>query len=228
MGIVDEFERRLEKAVEGVFSKAFRSDLEPAEIGRRLMREMEGGKSVSVGAVYVPNSYKVLLSDRDYERFEGLFPTLSKEFGDLLVAVSRERRWKLAGPLAIEFAASPAVRERRFEVEAAHTQTEGPEIRMPPTSTLALASDGSQSWKLDADETTIGRALDCAIVITDPNASRQHAQVQRRGDEWWLVDLDSTNGTLVNDSLVKERRLRTGDVIKIGSTDFKFDDSLEG
>ncbi|MBW3591808.1 MAG: DUF3662 domain-containing protein, partial [Actinobacteria bacterium] len=74
MGLVGDFEDRLERAVEGVFSKAFRSEVAPSELGRRLLRQMENNKTVSVGAVYVPNHYLVRLSGEDYARFEGLVP----------------------------------------------------------------------------------------------------------------------------------------------------------
>ena len=58
--------------------------------------------------------------------------------------------------------------------------------------------------------------------LNDANASRQHAELVKREDGWWLVDLDSTNGTFVNGSMVKERRLGPGDRIQIGSSKLEF------
>jgi hypothetical protein len=120
VGLVDDFEKRLERMVEGVFSKAFRSDVEPAELGRRLLREMEAGKSVSVGAVYVPNDYTIQLSPDDFGRFEGLIPTLRKEFSTLLKTNAGQRRWRLPGPVDVKFVADDQMPHGRFEVEGLH------------------------------------------------------------------------------------------------------------
>ncbi len=75
------------------------------------------------------------------------------------------------------------------------------------------------------DIVTVGRLPECAIVLTDPNASRRHAQIRRDGDAVVLVDLGSTNGTRVNGTRVREQRLTHGDTITIGTTTMRFEDS---
>lgn len=222
MGLADEFERRLEGVVEGFFSKAFRSKIEPAEIGRRLLREMEGGKSVSMSAVYVPNRYVVRLSVPDHQRLEGLLPTLRDEFAALLSGVASERRWRPAGPVDVGFEASDTVDEGRVEVAAEHdSQSEEPEV---PTVAVLLIHDSEppRRVELGAQRLVIGRQEDCDLVIADPQVSRKHAEIAQRPDGWWLSDLDASNGTFLNDTLVKERRLHPGDVIRLGSTEITF------
>ena len=54
------FERRLERLVEGGFGKAFRSGLQPVEIGRRLVRELDAGRTLGVRGTVVPNHFVVL------------------------------------------------------------------------------------------------------------------------------------------------------------------------
>lgn len=219
MGLVDDFEKRLERVVEGVFSKAFRSDIEPSELGRRLLREMEAGKSVSVGAVYVPNSYLIRLPAEDFARFEGLIPTLRTEFVSLLKTNAGQRRWRLPGAVDVQFEADDALRSGRFEVEGAHVASEDG-YSAEPDMLVQLGSD--KVWRLESDEVTLGRSSANGIVVDDPNASRTHARLSRRVDEWWLTDLDSTNGTLVNEAIIKERRLSSGDRIRIGSTELEY------
>jgi hypothetical protein len=223
MGLADEFERRLEQVVEGFFSKAFRSKLEPAEIGRRLLREMEGGRMVSVEAVYVPNRYTVGLSTTDHERFHGLIPELEKRFRGLLREAAQDRRWKLPGQLIVAFNRDESVKEGKFSVQAAHDSTAEPAADAS-VAQLRLVGD-SKDWSLDADRLVIGRQETCDIVVPDPNASRRHAEVAKRDDGWWIVDLESTNHTYVNGSLVKERRLHAGDRIRIGNTELDYVDS---
>lgn len=69
---------------------------------------------------------------------------------------------------------------------------------------------------------TIGRADGCAVTLDHPRVSRQHAHVDQRDGEWWLIDDHSTNGTLVNDAPAEVRRLESGDRIQVGGTVFKY------
>ncbi|MGQ0679248.1 MAG: FhaA domain-containing protein [Actinomycetota bacterium] len=221
MGLVDDFERRLERAVEGVFSKAFRSEIEPAELGRRLLREMQDGRSVSVGAVYVPNDYVIQLCAEDHARFEGLMPTLKTEFVNLLKANAGQRRWRLPGAVEVRFQEVESLKAGRFEVSALHLATEDWEAPAYDPHVLADLGTGHEH-KLDSQELTLGRSSTNDIAVDDANASRVHAQLVRKADQWWIVDQGSTNGTLVNGAAVKERRLSVGDRITIGASEFEF------
>lgn len=70
--------------------------------------------------------------------------------------------------------------------------------------------------------TTIGRASSNTIVLDNGYVSTEHAIITRRGDQWWLEDLDSSNGTLLNEMpLAEPAVISVGDVIAIGSTHFK-------
>jgi hypothetical protein len=68
----------------------------------------------------------------------------------------------------------------------------------------------------------IGRLSTNDVVLSDPNVSRRHAELRRDGDEWLVVDLGSTNGTMVNGKLAKEQRLKDGDKIAFGSSELAF------
>lgn len=186
---------------------------------------MEGAKTVSVGAVYVPNSYLIHLGTEDFARFEGLLPTLQEEFGSLLSRSAAERRWHFPGPLVVDFVADPALASGRFEVVADHDADAVAPAPPPSTERDVLRLVGSQppkEWALASGRLIMGRLPACEISLNDANASRQHAELVKRDDGWWIVDLDSTNGTFVNGSLVKERRLVPGDRIQVGSSKLEF------
>lgn len=210
--------------MDGFFSKAFRSPIQPSEIGRRLLREMEGGKTVSVGAVYVPNRYAIHLCPDDYDRLEGLIPTLHDEFSSLLTKSADERRWHFPGALAVTFELDGKVSTGRFEVRAEHDASAQPPAAPPgPQEVVRLmGTQPPQRWVLTGTRLVIGRLPACDVSLSDANASRQHAELVRRDGEWWIVDLDSTNGTLVNGSLVRERRLLPGDRIDIGASRLEY------
>lgn len=224
VGLADEFERRLERVVEGFFSKAFRSKIEPAEIGRRLMREMEGGKTVSVSALYVPNRYAVRLSPVDHERLEGLLPTLEEEFIRLLKANARERTWRPSGPLSISFETSERIAEGRFEVGAEHDSSapEAPPVSEPRPTLVIEDADPPRRLPIESDRVVIGRLDGCDLVLSDAEVSRKHAEIVRKEGSWWISDLDATNGTYVNGTLTKERILSGGDRIRVGKTEIQF------
>src|SRR5262245_46618403 len=80
---------------------------------------------------------------------------------------------------------------------------------------------GEKVFPLGAS-TTIGRDPQAEVPIDDQAASRHHARIERRGDDYIVVDLESRNGTLVNGEKVKERTLADGDRIRIGGKEFTF------
>jgi len=91
---------------------------------------------------------------------------------------------------------------------------------------LILRDDGTGK-EFDLDKTgslTVGRSPDCDIPITDTQASRRHCSVVRLQSGYEVADLGSTNGTLVNSTLVKRQKLKHGDVIRIGAVEIAFDD----
>ena len=78
-------------------------------------------------------------------------------------------------------------------------------------------------YQLTETVTVIGRSRRCDIVLTDPNVSRQHAEIRKQDDGFMLLDLGSTNGTRVNRRDVKQVVLQHGDRIEFGTTEFLFE-----
>jgi len=73
-----------------------------------------------------------------------------------------------------------------------------------------------------ADHAVIGRLRECTVQLREPHASRRHAELFKRGDDWYIMDLDTRNGTLVNGKAITESRLASGDVITIGKATIIF------
>ena len=69
---------------------------------------------------------------------------------------------------------------------------------------------------------TVGRAPDNDVVVADPATSGRHGRIEVRGDSFWISDLGSTNGTLVNGEPVIEKQLSDGDLIAIGQNTIRF------
>src|SRR5688572_14999685 len=84
---------------------------------------------------------------------------------------------------------------------------------------VIYSSDSRQFGKryvLERETLTIGRGQENVIVLDNDSVSRRHCRIEKRNTQWYVVDLESTNGTYVNDDLVKEYQLRRGDQVKIG------------
>jgi two-component system, cell cycle response regulator len=81
----------------------------------------------------------------------------------------------------------------------------------------------TKRFPLDVGVLRIGRGSENQIILEGDSVSRRHARVEMRGDEWYVVDENSTNGTFVNDEQIKgEWRLENGDRVKVGPTIFKY------
>ena len=91
-----------------------------------------------------------------------------------------------------------------------------------PVSRALLISDG-KSFVIDRKRAIVGRSRRCDYVIEDPNVSRRHCELKLRGSDWYLTDLDSTNGVKVNGRLIDSARLSPGDEILLGTMKLKFD-----
>lgn len=90
---------------------------------------------------------------------------------------------------------------------------------------VIYSSDPRQFGKryvLGDEAITVGRGAENRIVLDNDSVSRRHCRAEKRNGQWYIVDLDSTNGTYVNDEQVTELALRRGDQVKIGDTIVKF------
>jgi pSer/pThr/pTyr-binding forkhead associated (FHA) protein len=87
---------------------------------------------------------------------------------------------------------------------------------------MLVMADGGKQYQIGSERAVIGRLSGSEVEIEDPGASRRHAEIRRQGEDFVVVDLGSTNGTLVNDNPISEARLEDGDRITIGRTVLEF------
>jgi hypothetical protein len=215
MGL-QQFERRLERLVEGAFAKAFRGELQPVEIGRRLTREMDLHRTVSVRGVIAPNRFEVLLAPADHQRFESFLDGLRRELAAAAREHAQREGYLLLGPVEVAVDVDEDLPPSTFSI--ASEVREGEDA---PVGWLVLP-DGRRVG-IGAQTVTIGRLPECAVALSDLNVSRRHAQVRREGDAAVIVDLGSTNGTRVNGTFVREHRLSDGDRITVGTTSLRYE-----
>lgn len=91
-------EQKIEALFEGVFGRAFRTNVQPVELARKLAKEMDDHRTVSVSRVYVPNEYTVFLSSADRAQFEGYEQSLQSELEEYLIEHAKRESYALLTP----------------------------------------------------------------------------------------------------------------------------------
>jgi hypothetical protein len=231
LGILSDFERRLEGLVEGVFTRAFRTGVHPRELATRILREMDVNKTVGVHEVWVPNRFVFRLSPPDRERFEQTEKALKTELEQVVRDGAAERGWGLVGPPEVQFETDPSLKEGVFECVSAlvegPTGSGQPAVAPQPSpdhAQLVMIQKGKpgKAFELSKDRVIIGRLPESDVTVPDPGVSRRHAEIRRQDGGYLVADLGSTNGTMVNEARVNERTLENGDRITVGSTVLEF------
>src|SRR5919202_2157359 len=101
--VLRSIEQKIESLFEGVFGRAFRTNVQPVELARKLVKEMEDHRVISVSRVYVPNEYTVYLSPADREQFATYEPSLVKELEEYLAENARREKHALLSPPEVVF-----------------------------------------------------------------------------------------------------------------------------
>ncbi len=214
-------ERRLERMVEGVFSRRRRGSIRPIELGRRLVREMDDNRSVDVkGRRIVPNDFTVLLSATDHTGFSDIEDALTTELAEAAREYAREESYHFMGPVIVRLLVDNDLKPGRFGIVSQLKQAAG------GLGAGSLVLPSGERVALGEHVTTVGRLPECTISINDTNVSRNHAEVRTGTAAYVAVDLGSTNGTMVNGvRIVGEQRLNDGDIVSFGSTHVRFEAS---
>lgn len=206
------FERRLEHAVEGVFSRVFKNGVRPIEIGRKLTREMDDHRTVDVrGRTVAPNSFTIAIAPDDHDAFVDIADSLSRELCDAAREHARDEAYAFLGPVEVEMVVDDNQRTGTFAIESRFREGQG------GAGAGSLVLPTGERFVLRQQMISIGRLPECEITLVDPNVSRRHAEIHPRGDGFVLVDLGSTNGSTVNGVPVVERELRDGDELGFGN-----------
>jgi hypothetical protein len=134
MSVLRNLENKIAGLVEGTFNRAFRSEVRPVEIARKLAREMEEHKSSALSHTYVPNEYRVFLSPRDRARFADYEDALASELaGYLLEHARRERLTLVAKPvIAFETAEELGLGEFGIQTRTVRPPEGSPAAEEPP------------------------------------------------------------------------------------------------
>lgn len=230
MGLLDRFEQRLDRMVNGAFARAFKAEVQPVEIAAALQREMDDRAAVvSRGRTVVPNVFVVDLSPHDHDRLSVYAGTLTEELAAMVREYAEEQRYTFLGGTSVELTRDDALETGLFRVHSeakAEVASTPHGVRTPPTAPTGaghprLVADDAIAHPLTRAVTRIGRGTDVDIRVDDPGVSRHHVEILL-GREIVLRDLGSTNGTYVDGVQVGETVLHDGAVVQLGATRLTF------
>ena len=215
MGILDGFEKGLERLVTGAFSKTFKSELQPIEIGAAIKADMDAKASVvSRDRILVPNAFTISLASDDFKRMQSLGDNLIAELADQIARHAHRQKFQLAGALSLKIAEDGSLNIGQVRVVS---NTADVEVQWTP----ALDVAGTR-YVLTKARTTVGRDGSADIQVEDNGLSRQHFEILWDGKRGGVRDLGSTNGTKVNGRPITEIGVEADTVISAGRTEFVF------
>lgn len=227
MGLLDNLERGIEKAVRGAFAGRGGS-LGPVEIATAVRRHMDRESStMSEGRTVAPNLYRIRLSEEDFTQAKSYGVTLAEELCDEIIRHAESQGYTLVGPVKATFVKNTELKRGQLSVESqsdrdtdaghsaaprpASSPTAGPSATTaappqpasaPPRPAAAvgvgvLEVNGARHT-LGEGSTVIGRSASADITLPDTGISRKHVEVVRSGNRYIARDLGSTNGTSVD------------------------------
>jgi len=251
MSVLRNLESKLSDLVEGTFARAFKSEVRPVEIARKLAREMDEHRVESLQRTYAPNEYAVWLSREDREQLSDYEHELRRELAGYLLEHARREGVNLVTRPEIHFRTDERLRLGEFGIQArlvrpgeqdeeepsqgdaGHTMVYSTSERIAEPLREPDARRGTASLNVDGRTevlgsagAVLGRSRDADVMLEDPNVSRRHAELRPSGGSWTVRDLGSTNGVKVNGRRVDPARpqsLKRGDVIELGTSRVTFD-----
>jgi hypothetical protein len=258
MSVLKSIEAKIEGLFEGVFGRAFRTHVQPVELARKLAKEMDEHRAVSVSRVYVPNEYSIYLSTGDREQFSSYEGSLIGELQEYLAEHARRESYVTITPPRVVMQTDDDLAIGEFGIATRTVEPQGPATAAAssppapaesgqtmiyrsraPVDTQAVSAEelgverelvtltvNGTAHEVSGRSVVLGRSRECDVRVDDANVSRRHAEVRQEGATYWLVDLDSTNGTELNGRRVSRAKLSDGDTITVGGTAIVFGRSL--
>lgn len=215
MGLLDSFEKGLERAVNSAFAKTFRSGIQPVEIASALRSELDKKAAVvSRDRILAPNTFSVRLSPTDHDSMAQLGEALNDELHTLVEKHAKAQGYTFAGPVTITIARDDQLSTGTLRVESSTAQGR--------VSWRGVVDVEGRRHPLIASRTVIGRGSEADITIGDSGASRKHAEILWDGERAMVRDMSSTNGTQLNGRKITEAALPPDSTITIGRTDIVF------
>ena len=215
MGLLDSFEKGLERAVNGAFARTFRSGIQPVEIASALRSELDKKAAVvSRDRILVPNTLTVHLAPADDEKMSAIGPALIGELTEIVRNHAASQHYSFAGPVSVTL--------QRDDSLATGTLRVGSRSAEGRVSWRGVIDVAGTRHPLRTGRTVIGRGSDADITVADSGTSRKHVEILWDGERAMVRDLGSTNGTKLDGQRIEQAPLPPESTVTIGRTEIVF------
>jgi hypothetical protein len=235
-------EDSLEFIVERPFSMIFRRSVQPAEVGKRLKKELSAGAMVTVRGKVAPSDFLVRLEPGDATPYLDHANPLADDLADWLEEVAQAQGLTTMSSIRVRFEADETIRNGRFEINSRVQEVDETPVRyvdpgltepfeiadrqgVVPAGYVEICSGPSTGavFPIRKHLNTVGRDLSNDLVIENPEVSRVHAELETVGGVLTITDRNSMNGTFVNGIRISgPRTVDSGDQIIFGTTICRF------
>jgi hypothetical protein len=227
VGALQNFERRLESLISGMFARAFRSAVQPVEIAAALQREVDNNAQIlSRDRRLVPNDFHVELAQTDLDRLAPYDNAMARDMTSSLTEYAQQQSYLFPGPVTIHYETADDLTTGRFRIRSeAKAGVTGEDNRTQVRAAQAHLEINGTRHPLRPPGLIVGRGSEAHVRINDPGISRQHVEfgVVSTGStpgtlRLQVRDLGSTNGMTVDGHQVTSVAVADGSTVVIGKT----------
>lgn len=224
MGILDRFEQRVDRLVNGAFAKAFEAEVQPVELAAALQTETtDRAVIIGSGRTVVPNQFTIDLAPVDFQRLNEFGAALCSELAASVREHIAEQRYTALGQVSVAFELDESLTTGLFRVTGEVRDDGGQDDDIAVAANTRgphVVIDGF-SHSITRQHTVLGRGAEADIRVDDPSVSRKHCEIVL-SSPIRLVDLGSTNGTWVRGERVSSFDLTEDVDLTLGAVTIQF------
>jgi hypothetical protein len=236
--VLERLESVVENIVEGAFGLILRGKIQPLEIARRLTREAEEQKIITLNRVFVPNQFFVGLHPADMATLEPIQTEVQAEFQRFVGEWVIDRDYTVTGPIKVALRREERVRRGQMRIESALDDAQVAELTAqkglglqvkvtPPQETVGCLTveegpDAQRAFTLSGRKLMVGTATDCDIRLRDPSIPGHYAWIEPAAGTWRISELNGGPAAHINDFEEHDGLLREGDAVRMGGNLFRF------
>ena len=184
MSVLRNIESKLESLFEGVFGRAFRANVQPVELARKLIKEMDDHRNVSVSRVYVPNEYTIYLAPGDHEQFKSYESQLKAELAEYLSEHARRENYVLLSQPRVQLETDEDLDVGVFGIATRMVQSGGqasgePEGDLEPNATMVYKPSAAPVAQATEAASVVDLGIQREVAVLSWNGERHEVSKRR-------------------------------------------------
>ena len=225
MSILERFEQRVERLVNGALDDATETDLKPVEIAAALQTEIDdNATSIGAGRTVSPNAFAIDFAATDFARLMPFETPLKNELISLVSEHIKAQRYSTTDDVTVKFSLDNSLPSGVFRITSDTRDEVGEPVEDVPAAVVRKGAHvliNGYAHPLTLQRTVFGRGTEADVRIEDNGVSRRHFEIVL-GNPPRLHDLNSTNGTYIYANRVSDVELIADVDIKVGNTVVQF------